>query len=218
MKSSVVKVAVAMAGLCCGTVWAQLQPTNSVLPDYSSGAKIFPHIYEPYRPLSWFLEPNLRNETSVRLEVQNGKLQHIDCAGCGRGDCEHLGDRRGAILPFHGADGSVTSQVGAIAARSGCQRDSERRLRGRRGWQHPGGCGRQRRRRSFQRRRYYRVCHFREYPARRRFRPDAQCQLQRRSHRKPSELRSGLRNTLGYYRYRSSLHRLYAGLSDRNQL
>jgi outer membrane protein TolC len=74
MKSSVVKVAVAMAGLCCGTVWAQLQPTNSVLPDYSNGTKVFPRVYEPYRPLV-VPEPNLRNETSVRLEVQNGKLQ-----------------------------------------------------------------------------------------------------------------------------------------------
>jgi outer membrane protein TolC len=68
------KAAVVLAGMCCGAAWAQAQPSNAALPDYSRAARVFPRVYEPYvsRPVP---EPNLANSANAHLEVQDGKLR-----------------------------------------------------------------------------------------------------------------------------------------------
>jgi outer membrane protein len=69
------KMAVAvLAVLCCGTTWAQIQPSNAALPDYSQAAKLFPRIYVPYLP-RLVPEPSLANSPSAHLEIQDGKLR-----------------------------------------------------------------------------------------------------------------------------------------------
>ncbi len=56
-----------------GQAWAQNAPSNPVLPDFSNGARVFPHVWEPYRPAK-VPQANLQKD-GVTLEVHDGVMR-----------------------------------------------------------------------------------------------------------------------------------------------
>ncbi len=64
--------AVLLAALCALQAFGQTPPQAASAPDYSRAAKVFPRVFEPYRPR---LVPEFSASNADRLEIQDGKLR-----------------------------------------------------------------------------------------------------------------------------------------------
>jgi outer membrane protein TolC len=79
MRRSIHLAAALLAGILmhgpgCAKARAQGLAASDTAPDYSHAAKVFPHVWEPYRLLDVPL-PRFTNADSARLDVQDGKLR-----------------------------------------------------------------------------------------------------------------------------------------------